>query len=113
MSSLNVEKVEVNGVKHVREDLANSAPDSGPKDIRIVVFQRGWVVIGKYSENGDDVKIEGASVIRKWGTTKGLGELVNGPLSDTVFDPCGVVKATKLGVCFTLDCEASKWPNIK
>jgi hypothetical protein len=45
-------------------------------------------------------------VIRRWGTTKGLGELVNGPLEDTVLDPAGIVRAHKLAVVMQIECPA-------
>lgn len=83
--------------------------DNTGKDYRIVVLHRGWVVVGKYKESGDEVIVKDASVIRRWGTTKGLGELINGPLADTVLDPCGTVRANKLAVVMTLDCDGSKW----
>lgn len=77
---------------------------------RIVVLQRGWVVVGDMSESGDELLLSNASVIRRWGTTKGLGELAaKGPQRDTVLDPCGVVRAHKLCVVMQIDCEAAKW----
>ena len=103
----------MNGKKYVLKGSAVAAPNPGSGDVRIVVLQRGWVVVGDYKENADDVLITNASVIRKWGTSKGLGELIIGPLSDTVLDYCGNIKTAKLGVCFTLDCEASKWNERK
>lgn len=111
MDQMNVEKIEVNGVKYIREDAIRQAPDTGDDDIRIVVLQRGWVCVGQYSEDGDDVTIEKASVIRQWGTQKGLGELIDGPLSKTVLDKSGTVRTTKLGIVMTLDCEGSKWTS--
>ena len=54
--------------------------------IRIVVLQRGWVAIGRFSQNGDECKLSNAATIRIWGTTKGLGELVDGPTSTTKLD---------------------------
>jgi len=107
----NIAEVEINGVKYIRKDAVSTKPEPGANDIRIVVLQRGWVVVGQYTETGDDVTITKASVIRVWGTTKGLGELVNGPTSKTVLDPSGTVKATKIGIVMTLDCEASKWQS--
>lgn len=76
-------------------------------DYRILVLQRGWVVVGKYSETGDECILTDASVIRRWGTTKGLGELINGPLESTVLDPCGTVRAHKLAVVMQIECQ--KW----
>ena len=43
-------------------------------DIKIVILQRGWVMIGRFEKNGSECKLHDASVIRNWGTTKGLGE---------------------------------------
>lgn len=78
---------------------------------RIVVLQRGWVVVGDYSELGASVTITNAFVIRKWGTTQGLGEIAaNGPIPDkTILDPVGVIRAHILSVLFTIDCDAQKW----
>lgn len=76
---------------------------------QIVVLQRGWVVVGDVAEVGDKVIIDNASVIRNWGTTKGLGELVEGPTSSTKLDPAGTVTAHQLAVVFTLDVNAEKW----
>jgi hypothetical protein len=77
---------------------------------QIVVLQRGWVVVGDVSRPDPDlVMVENASVIRKWGTTKGLGELVNGPTAKTVLDPAGTVTAPLLGIVLTIDVDAEKW----
>jgi hypothetical protein len=84
--------------------------DSG-NDIRIVVLQRGWVLVGRYSKDGDDCKLLDASVIRQWGTSKGIGELaLNGPLEATKLDPTsGPVEFHRLTEIMTIKCEASKW----
>lgn len=76
---------------------------------KIVVLQRGWVVVGQVERDGDELVIYSASVIRRWGTTRGLGELVDGPLKDTVLDPAGTVRAHALGVVLTIDVQAEKW----
>lgn len=80
-----------------------------PVGYRIVVLQRGWVVVGDVTIEGQVFVIADARVIRKWGTTKGLGELRNGPLADTVLDDAGTVRAHVLGVVLTIDVDASKW----
>jgi hypothetical protein len=53
--------------------------------------------------------LHGASVIRRWGTTKGLGELVNGPLSGTVLDRAGEVEFHELTVVASIKAEAGPW----
>ena len=70
----------VNDVKYVREDSIQPSKNL-LKDIRIVILQRGWVAVGRFSQSGSDCILEQASIIRKWGTTKGLGEIVSGPKS--------------------------------
>ena len=85
------------------------AKDIPLKDCRIVVLQRGWVVVGEYEEHGDRFVIKRAKNIRRWGTTQGLGELVNGPLPDTVLDMAGTVKGHVLGCVMTFDANPEKW----
>jgi hypothetical protein len=79
--------------------------------IRIAVLQRGWVVVGRVAEESDkELRFESASVIRRWGTTKGLGEIaINGPTSETILDACGSVRAHPLAVVMQIDCQEEKW----
>ena len=80
------------------------------RDLRIVVLQRGWVAVGDYSLKGDEVIIADASIVRRWGTTKGLGELAaKGPQPNTVLDPSGTLRVHPAGVVLTFDCEVSAW----
>jgi hypothetical protein len=90
------------------------------EDIRIVVLQRGWIVVGRYSEKDDKGYLDGAHVVRRWGTDKGLGQLVNGPIekgqssyAPTVLDKCnGRVEFLLSTTIMTLACEAEKWSDI-
>jgi hypothetical protein len=80
------------------------------QDVRIVILQRGWVVVGDYSERGSKVFVERAKVIRRWGTTRGLGEIAaGGPTPNTTLDPAGHVEAHELAVVATMTCEAERW----
>jgi hypothetical protein len=80
------------------------------KDIRIVVAQRGWNLVGEYTLAGDEVVLANASVIRRWGTTRGLGQIAaDGPTPETRLDPCGTVRIHKLAVVLTMDCDAGSW----
>jgi hypothetical protein len=102
------ETMMIDEVKYIRAD---SLPENKnlSKDIRIVILQRGWVAVGRFSQDSSDCELEQASIIRKWGTEKGLGQLIAGPLSNTVLDPCGTIRFHELAIVATLDCEASKW----
>ena len=81
-----------------------------PSEWRIVIGQRGWVFVGRYHEDGDDVTLTDAKVLRIWGTTKGLGELaISGPTTKTVSDPAGTIRLHRLGVIATLDTKATAW----
>jgi hypothetical protein len=80
--------------------------------LKIVILQRGWVCVGQYIKHGDERRLENASVIRVWGTTKGIGELAaSGPLKSTKLDPAGTVRFHHLAEVATIDCDASKWPS--
>jgi hypothetical protein len=69
------------------------------------------VVVGDIAEEtATKVRLTNASVIRRWGTTKGLGELaITGPTLATVLDPCGEVIAHPLAIVFRVPCRAEVW----
>lgn len=80
---------------------------------QIVIAQRGWVFVGDVERSGDDVTINNAQCIRRWGATKGLGELAkNGPQKNTVLDDMGTVRLHQLAVVASLDVEVTKWPAL-
>jgi hypothetical protein len=103
---MNPTTVHIDDVEYVRADQVQSYADS---PVRIVIAQRGWVFVGRYQEDGDRVTLDNARVIRKWGTARGLGELVNGPLSATVLDLAGHVEMHRLGVVASLSCREDAW----
>ena len=81
-----------------------------PTKRQIVILNRGWVVVGDYSEKGDECYLTNASVIRVWGTTKGLGELAEkGPLTNTKLDPCPNVTFHKLTMVARMDVLEENW----
>lgn len=78
-------------------------------EIRIVVVQAGNVFIGEYEEVGSKVILSRASVIRRWGTEHGLGQLVSKPTGTTALDPCGFVEVPISSLLFTIRCSPN-WP---
>ncbi len=79
-------------------------------NVRIIVGQRGWVHVGVMSLDPDGmVVVTKAKNIRRWGTTKGLGELVAGPQSETVLDHVGTMRMHPLQIIMTYDADADAW----
>lgn len=58
------------------EEWVRKTPTDSP--IKIVVLQRGWVAVGRYSQEGEQCALDDASIIRVWGTTKELVDLDSG-----------------------------------
>ena len=93
-----------------------SEPSQSPVEapgskVKIVVLQRGWVVVGEYSQTATHAKLENAATIRLWGTTKGLGELaLDGPTSSTKLDKAGTVTFERLTTVLVIDVkDDEKW----
>jgi len=104
--SKEITKIEVDGEIYIKE----GSQDFKSSDIKIVVLQRGWVMIGRYSQDGDTCTLENAYVIRTWGTTKGLGELaLDGKQTNTKLDKAGHVEFHILTVVATINCDDKKW----
>lgn len=73
----------------------------------IFVVESGWVFMGKCAldSEGDNHDLQECSVIRVWGTTKGLGEIaLGGPTPKTILDPCGTAIIPKSKVLAILPC---------
>lgn len=93
--------------------VSNYSATTENKGTQIVVLQRGWVMVGRLERTGSECKLYDASVIRVWGTTKGLGEIAqSGPKPETKLDPCnGVVEFDYLTVVATISCDDKSWKN--
>ena len=104
--------INVNGVEYVRADSipAVQSGDIADLGVRIVVLQRGWVVVGHARRVGPRVVVSKAANIRRWGTTKGLGELSSGgPTSKTVLDECPDVECLESEIVLSMRCDPAKW----
>ena len=81
-------------------------------DVRIVILQRGWVAVGIFQKGEDGARfLKNASIIRSWGTTKGLGEICPGPTSRTKLDPCGDMAFHEFTIVSTMKADAKGWKN--
>lgn len=79
------------------------------RDVRIVILQRGWIYVGVFSKKGAQCFLDNGFNLRVWGTTKGLGELIDGPLKDTKLDTVPQVEFHELTVVATIKVNAAKW----
>ena len=106
-----INEIEVNDVKYVKKGTEQINYEG---DIKIVILQRGWVYIGRFQRENNDCKLFNAFNIRKWGTTRGLCELVDGATPDTKLDPCkgGLVEFDYLTVIHTITVNKEKWNQI-
>lgn len=96
---------------NVTIDGVEYTPVNKSSDIKIVILQRGWVMVGRFVREGEIITLTNANVIRLWGTSKGLGEIaLGGPIpKNTILDPCGTVTIHVLTTIAIIDCEAGKW----
>ena len=100
--------IKIDEVEYVRKD----SQESFKGDIKIVVLDRGFVYVGRVSLGVDFVTITSAHNIRIWGTSKGLGELVNGPLSSTKLDRVGTVNAPVRALISLIDVDQKAWKQL-
>jgi hypothetical protein len=101
-----INEVEINGKTYV---LKGSVKPGVTGNVKIVILQRGWVFVGRFSKEGSDCKLENAYCIRQWGTTKGIGELVAGPTSKTVLDDAGTVEFNELTIVAMVSADEKGW----
>lgn len=80
--------------------------------LQIAVLDRGFVYVGTCSVADGVLTITGASCIRRWGTTHGLGQLAaEGPQKDTKLDPADRVTAPISALVHLIDCNPKAWTN--
>ena len=102
--------ITINGAEYVRADSIPTAP-SDDMGVRIVVLQRGWVVVGHARRFGPRVVVSKCAVVRRWGTTNGLGQLASGgPIpGTTVLDACPDVECLEQEIVLSMKCDPTRW----
>ena len=77
----------------------------------IVVGTNGLVWVCERAEMDDNfLHMVRAKIIRNWGTTKGLNELVRGPTKNTVLDATApVVSLTRIALIAIIPCDNDSW----
>jgi len=111
---INLDDLTIGQARQLATQFGNVAPTAaqpGRTDHgwNIVVLDRGFVYVGAVSTDDRWLYIESAANIRRWGTTRGLGELVTGPKPETKLDPAGNVKAPLSALVHLIEVEARQW----
>ena len=99
--------ITIDGVEYVKksDQIKNS-------NIKIVILQRGWVMIGRWSQDGDMCTLEDTRVIRRWGTTDGLGQLaIHGKQEETKLEKTGNVTFHMLTTIAIIDVDDKLWDS--
>ena len=99
-------------IKAEQQTKAKDIPPDSASDLglQIIVLDRGWVYVGNVQLISDFYLIHDACCIRRWGTTKGLGQLAtDGPLENTQLDPSPLVRVERRAVLFLIQCRKQSW----
>ena len=76
----------------------------------IVIAERGWVFVGHCEIDEAWCVVKDARVVRRWGTTRGIGQLAeSGPTGKTKLDDGGTIRIPLTSLVAALDTEVSKW----
>jgi len=79
----------------------------------ILVIDRGNVIVGEFEMSDDDemITVRDGRVIRRWGTTNGLGQLAaGGPTEKTVLNPLNrTAHVRKSAMFFIIECDPEQW----
>ncbi|UXU73670.1 MULTISPECIES: hypothetical protein [unclassified Paracoccus (in: a-proteobacteria)] len=87
-----------------------AAPEATDRQPQIAVLDRGFVYVGYCSVEGGTLTVTGAQCIRRWGTSRGLGELaLEGPKANTKLDPAGTLHAPVGSVVHLIDAVPAVW----
>lgn len=100
-----VPSIVIDGIDYVP---VSSAPQQG--DLSIVILQRGRVIVGRLTLDGDYGVLTDAQCVRRWGTTAGLGQLAaQGPQENTTLDPQPVTRFHVLTSVEIIACNEAAW----
>ncbi len=111
---MNIDELTIGQIKKIQKMTdgcsvaKNIHPDHGK--ITLGILDRGHIVVGRLDASGDIYLWTEASIVRRWGTKNGLGQLaMEGPLDETRLDQCPMVSVGKTEVLFTMSCTQENW----
>lgn len=78
--------------------------------LEIIVLHGGWVIMGEREVEGDQVTVTQCKIVRRWGTTWGLGEIAaDGPTAATILDNAGTTRHQIAAEILRFECNAEAW----
>lgn len=81
--------------------------------IRIVILDKGFVAVGVYSQGSDWCSLENAAIVRRWGTSNGLGQIAEaGPTDRTILDKTPKMHFPAKSIVNTIECNADNWTTV-
>jgi len=106
------ETIMIDDVLYIRADSITTRNEA-TGDVVIAVLQRGFVAVGRRSQNdAGNYVLTDAAHIRVWGTTKGLGEIAEGgPTAKTILDKCPPIEYHPLTAIMHIVCKEEKWAS--
>jgi len=108
-TQLNTLKAAVSLLEQLEPRATQTPPARYLYALAIVVCDRGWVYIGQAGQEDDWMMISGARQITRWGTTKGLNELVDGPTGSTKLGAPANIRVPMRAVITVIPVNAAKW----
>ena len=87
---------------------------STPSAPVIYMMERGFVIVGrKIGDDGPFVILGDCACVRRWGTSKGIGQLAaEGPLRETILDPQPEGTCLRLSHCMEMiPCNPQRWES--
>ena len=80
---------------------------------QICVVDNGFVFVGDCdATNRNTLVIQRCKQLRKWGTQRGLGQLIDGPTKETIIDPVEVIMVPYARIVFTIPVNQMAWEKF-
>ena len=80
-------------------------------DVSLFIATNGFIWVARaVTFDGQFYHLSNARAVRRWGTTKGLNELIDGPTKESVIDaPADVVTVVAAAAIAIIPCRPEKW----
>ena len=102
-----MKNIVVNGTTYVPLVECGPMVERGP--IKIVVIERGFIYVGRVEASDGEVTIHDARSLIRWGSSQHLGELVHGPLENTLLGASCTVRVRDGQIIHMIEVDQNDW----